>query len=77
MPVLSIDRDGVQFKNTNGELRRLAADRILFAADPSPDAGLAEAFKTLAPEVKVIGDCAGFGLVKKAIKDATFAAYAL
>jgi 2,4-dienoyl-CoA reductase (NADPH2) len=77
MPIVAVTPEGVQFKNVDGSVRCAKADHILFAADPQPDAGLAERLQGLASEVKVVGDCAGFGLVKKAIKDATLAAYAL
>jgi len=77
MPIVAISTDGVQFKNVDGSVRNIKADHVLFAADPQPDAGLAERLQGLAPEIKVVGDGAGFGLVKKAIKDATLAAYAL
>lgn len=77
MPIVDISKNRVQFKSVDGTVRSLKADHILFAADPQPNMALAEQLKSLAPEIKTIGDCAGFGLVKKAIKDAALAAYAI
>ena len=77
MPIVSVGKGTVTFKNTDGGERALKADHILFAADPQPNLDLLEKMKTLAADVRAVGDCAGFGLVKKAIKDAALAAYAL
>lgn len=75
MPIVAITKDAVQFKNVDGSVRSVKADQVLVADLPQPNPELAERFKTLAPIIKTVGDCAGFGLVKKAIKDATLAAY--
>lgn len=77
MPIVAVTADGVQFKNVDGSVRNIKADHVLFAADPLPDTQLLDRLQGVASEIKVVGDCAGFGLVKKAIKDATLAAYAL
>src|SRR5690606_32410377 len=60
MPILGATKDTVTFKNVDGSERILKADHILFAADPQPNLDLVEKFKVIAPEVKAVGDCAGF-----------------
>jgi len=75
MPIVAITKDQVQFKNVDGNVRSVKANTVLVADLPQPNPELAERFKSLALEIKTVGDCAGFGLVKKAIKDATLAAY--
>jgi 2,4-dienoyl-CoA reductase (NADPH2) len=75
MPIVSVNKNSVTFKNTDGSERAIKADHILFAADPQPNLALVEKLKAMTPDVKPVGDCAGFGLVKKAIKDANFAVY--
>jgi len=75
MPIVSVSKNSVTFKNTDGSERTIKADHILFAADPQPNLALVEKLKAITPDVKPVGDCAGFGLVKKAIKDANFAVY--
>jgi 2,4-dienoyl-CoA reductase (NADPH2) len=77
MPIVGASRNSVTFRNVDGSERTIKAGHILFAADPQPNGDLAERLKAITPEVKVVGDCAGFGLVKKAIKDATLAVYAI
>jgi len=77
MPIVAITKDAVQFKNVDGQVRSVKANTALVADLPQPNTELEARFKTLAAEIKVVGDCAGFGLVKKAIKDATLAAYSL
>ena len=77
MPIVHVGKHGVTFKNVDGEERTIKADHVLFAADPQPNMELVEKLKAITPDVKPVGDCAGFGLVKKAIKDANFAVYPL
>lgn len=75
MPIVSVGKNSVTFKNTDGSERTLQANHILFAADPQPNLDFVEKLKTITPDIKAVGDCAGFGLVKKAVKDAALAAY--
>jgi len=77
MPIVAITKDQVQFKNVDGTVRSVKATAVLVADLPQANTELVERFKNLAPEIKSVGDCAGFGLVKKAIKDATLAAHSL
>jgi len=77
MPIVAITKDAVQFKNVDGQVRSVKARTVLVADLPQPHPELEARFKALAGEIKTVGDCAGFGLVKKAIKDATLAAYSI
>lgn len=53
------------------------ADTVLLVDVMQADAAVLDAWQGVAASVQAIGDCTGFGLVKKAVEDAVKAVYAL
>jgi 2,4-dienoyl-CoA reductase (NADPH2) len=60
-----------------GKPQLVRADTVLVPDAYVADTALADSLAGVAPVVKAIGDCTGFGLIRKAVKDATEAVYAL
>jgi 2,4-dienoyl-CoA reductase (NADPH2) len=77
----AITEKGVEI-SVGDKLFIVKADNVLImdAMQPSHcvlEKGLLEQLQAVVPEVHAIGDCTGFGLVKKAVEDAVKAVYAL
>lgn len=60
-----------------GKARVVAANSVLVPAIYTANTTLVDALQGAAPIVTAIGDCTGFGLIKKAVADATVAIHAL
>lgn len=60
-----------------GKQRVVAVDNVLIPDVHSANTALVDAFQGVAPVVTAIGDCTGFGLIKKAVEDATVAIHSL
>jgi 2,4-dienoyl-CoA reductase (NADPH2) len=72
----SVSADGVHI-TVAGRQGLVKADTVLVPDTYVANAALAEALAGAAPVVTAIGDCTGFGLIKKAVEDATVAVHAL
>ena len=72
----SIAADGVHI-TVAGKTRLVAADCVLVPDVYTANTALTDALQGTAQVVAAIGDCTGFGLIKKAIEDATVAIHAL
>lgn len=72
----SVSADGVHI-TVAGRQGLVKADTVLVPDTYVANAALAEALAGAAPVVTAIGDCTGFGLIKKAVEDATIAVHAL
>jgi len=77
MNIKKINSDSVVFETEQGVERHVPATTVIVADQMLEDKTLFEQLQGLAEDVYAVGDCDGFGLVKKAIRDATEAAYAL
>jgi 2,4-dienoyl-CoA reductase (NADPH2) len=75
--VLEITANQVVVELENGNARHLPADRVLVADQMNEDRSFIEQLEPISDTVVCIGDCAGEGLVKKAILDAANAIYSL
>jgi 2,4-dienoyl-CoA reductase (NADPH2) len=75
--VREITPEGVRLALEGSRERTLKADTVIVVGQPAADTSLVEKFESLAPEVRGIGDCTGFGLAKKAVLDALEAVYAI
>jgi 2,4-dienoyl-CoA reductase (NADPH2) len=72
----SIANDGVHI-TVAGKARVVLASSVLIPDVYSANTTLIDALQDAAPIVTAIGDCTGFGLIKKAVQDATVAIHAL
>lgn len=72
----SIAADGVHV-TVAGKTRLVAASSVLIPDIYTANTALIDALQGAAPVVTAIGDCTGFGLIKKAVEDATVAIHAL
>ncbi len=70
MEVVEIGKDSVVFRQEDQSVREVPATHVLVSDAVSENNSLYEQLQGSAEEVYAIGDCAGFGLVKKAISDA-------
>jgi 2,4-dienoyl-CoA reductase (NADPH2) len=68
--------EGVQI-SMGDTLKLVKADNVLLVDVMQADTTLMDQLQGVAPSVQAIGDCTGFGLVKKAVEDAVKAVYAL
>lgn len=60
-----------------GKQRIVAVNSVLIPDVYSANTALVDAFQDVAPVVTAIGDCTGFGLIKKAVEDANVAIHSL
>lgn len=72
----NVDAQGVHI-TVAGRQRLVPADSVLLPDTYIADTALADALHGAAPVVTAIGDATGFGLIRKAVEDATVAVYAL
>ena len=72
----NIANDGVHI-TVAGKTRVVLANSVLIPDVHSANTALVDALQDAAPIVTAIGDCTGFGLIKKAVVDATVAIHAL
>ncbi|HRF89099.1 MAG TPA: FAD-dependent oxidoreductase, partial [Pseudomonadales bacterium] len=72
----SIAADGVHI-TLDGVQRVVKADSVVIAPSFEPDTALADTLDGCGPTIVTIGDCTGFGLLKKALGDAVKAVHAL
>ena len=72
----SIAADGVHITLDGGQ-RVVKADSVVIAPSFEPDTALADTLDGCGPTIVTIGDCTGFGLLKKAMSDAVKAVHAL
>ncbi len=72
----AITAAGVQI-NLGGTARTVKADAVIIPDQLLENKSLFEQLQDCAPVVKAIGDCNGFGLIKKAVEDAVVAVCSL
>ena len=75
--VKEITAEGVILSLESGEQKLLRADTIFVVGQPEVRSDPLETFVNLAPSVHALGDATGFGLSKKALKEALEIAYEL
>ena len=64
-----INAKGLVVIDQTGRKQMLEADNIIVATPPEPNTGLFEALKGKVPEIYMIGNCKGPGLIINAIAD--------
>ncbi len=69
--------DGLLITTADGKPHLLKAQHIVLIDLPEQDTAFYERVQLLAEEVHSIGDCTGFGLIHKAVREATELAYKL
>ena len=65
-----IGQDGVHIRSATGHESLVDADSVVIAGEPLADEQASERFRGIAPEMYLIGDCTGLGLIQKATADA-------
>jgi 2,4-dienoyl-CoA reductase (NADPH2) len=64
-----ITRDGVVLRRGVGDEALVRADSVILAGDVEPDTSLFDALSGRVPELHVVGDCTGLGLIQGAVLD--------
>jgi 2,4-dienoyl-CoA reductase (NADPH2) len=75
--VVRIEPEAVVVVPAGGTERTIAADSVVLAGEVVADLGLHDDLRARVPEVHAVGDCAGFGLIRKATEDGARAACAI
>jgi len=75
--VVSIDAAGVHTQDKDGKMHVYEADTIIVAVGLAPLKDEVEAFRELAPQVSIVGDCNKAAQMNEAILAGYFAGYNL
>lgn len=71
LDLLGLEKRSVQYRPRGTEqTRQLAVESVIIAGEAAPDLSLAEALQAVGLPVVAIGDCQGYGLVVKAVREA-------
>jgi 2,4-dienoyl-CoA reductase (NADPH2) len=72
-----ITPEGVVLRRSSGPAGLVGADSVILAGEVEADTTLYDALQGRVPEVHAVGDCAGLGLIRKAVEEGARIAAAL